>query len=46
LFDYGIDALCGTRVVDSDLALKCVGQGANFRQIMGVKRVTLRKARP
>jgi hypothetical protein len=35
------DALSGTKVVDSDLALRCVSQGANFRQIMGVKRLTM-----
>ncbi len=41
LFDYGVDALSGTKVVDSDLALRCVSQGANFRQIRGVKRLTM-----
>jgi uncharacterized protein (DUF4213/DUF364 family) len=46
LFDYGIDALCGTRVGDANLALKCVSQGANFKQIKGVKRLTLRKDAP
>ena len=35
------DALSGTKVVDSDLALRCVSQGANFRQIRGVKRLTM-----
>ena len=43
LFDYGVDALCGTKVVDSDLALRCVSQGANFRQIKGIERLTLMK---
>jgi uncharacterized protein (DUF4213/DUF364 family) len=43
LFDYGVDALSGTRVVDPDLALRCVSQGANFRQIQGVKRLTMTK---
>lgn len=43
LFDYGVDAVCGTRVKDAELALKCVSQGANFRQIKGVKRFTMRK---
>ncbi len=43
LFDYGIDALCGTKVVDSGLALQCISQGANFRQIRGVKRLTMMK---
>lgn len=44
LFDYGVDALSGTRVVDPDLALRCVSQGANFRQIKGVKRLTMTKS--
>lgn len=41
LFDHGVDALSGTRVVDPDLVLRCVSQGANFRQIKGVRRLTL-----
>ena len=43
LFDYGLDALSGTRVVDTDLALACVSQGANFRQIKGTRRLTMFK---
>ncbi|MBW2067117.1 MAG: hypothetical protein JRJ03_19590 [Deltaproteobacteria bacterium] len=43
LFDYGVHALSGTRVVDADLAHKCVSQGANFRQIKGTRRLTLLK---
>ncbi|MCU0821847.1 MAG: DUF364 domain-containing protein [Spirochaetes bacterium] len=43
LFDYGFDAVSGTRVTDPELALKCVSQGANFRQIKGVKRLTMKK---
>lgn len=42
-FDYGVDALSGTKVVNSDLALRCVSQGANFRQIKGTKRLTMRR---
>jgi len=41
LFDYGMDAVSGTRVVDPELALRCVSEGANFRQIRGVRRLTL-----
>ena len=41
LFDYGINAVAGTKVVDPDLALRCVSQGANFRQIMGTRRLIL-----
>jgi len=41
LFDYGVDAISGTKVVNPELALRCVSQGANFRQIRGVKRLTM-----
>lgn len=41
LFNYGVDAISGTKVVNPELALRCVSQGANFRQIKGVKRLTL-----
>jgi len=41
LFDYGVDALAGTRVTDPDLVLKCISQGANFRQIKGTRRLTM-----
>jgi uncharacterized protein len=43
LFDYGVHALSGTRVMDADLALRCVSQGANFRQIKGTKKLTMTK---
>ncbi len=43
LFDHGLDAISGTRVYDANLALRCVSQGGNFRQIKGVKRLTLMK---
>lgn len=41
LFDYRIDAVSGTRVVDAELAIRCVSQGATFRQIRGVRRLTM-----
>jgi len=44
LFDYGVDAVSGTKVIDPDLALRCVSQGANFRQIKGTKRLTMVKS--
>ena len=43
LFDYGIDAVSGTMVVDSDMVLRCVGQGATFRQIRGIRLLTMKK---
>ena len=41
LFDYNVDAISGTKVVNTELVLRCVSQGANFRQIRGVKRLTM-----
>ena len=35
VFDCGVDAVAGTRVVDSPAALRTVGQGATFPQIRG-----------
>jgi uncharacterized protein (DUF4213/DUF364 family) len=43
LFDYGVDAICGTRVTDPELALRCLSQGANYRQIEGVRQLTMMK---
>jgi uncharacterized protein (DUF4213/DUF364 family) len=43
LFDHGIDAISGTKVLYHVLALRCVSQGANYRQIKGIKRLTLLK---
>jgi len=42
-FEYGVDAVCGTVVIDSEMALRCVSQGATFRQIRGTKRLALEK---
>jgi uncharacterized protein len=42
-FDYGVDAVCGTVVIDTELALRCVNQGATFRQIRGTQRLSLQK---
>jgi uncharacterized protein (DUF4213/DUF364 family) len=43
LFDYGIDAVSGTLVVEPDTVLDCVGQGATFRQIRGIRLLTMKK---
>ena len=43
LFDYGISAISGTLVVDPESVLRCVSQGATFRQIKGVKLLTMTK---
>jgi len=34
-FDHGVDVVSGTRVVDTDLVLTLISQGATFRQVKG-----------
>jgi uncharacterized protein (DUF4213/DUF364 family) len=41
LFDHGIDAIAGTRITDPELALRCVSQGATYRQIRGIRQLTM-----
>jgi uncharacterized protein (DUF4213/DUF364 family) len=42
-FDHGIDAVCGTVVINNTLALRCISEGANFRQIKGTRRLAMIK---
>lgn len=41
LFDYGVDVLSGTQVIDEEAAMRTIGQGAIFPQVAGVRRVTM-----
>ena len=41
LFDYGATIISGTRVMDETAVLRTVGQGAVFRQVQGVKLLTI-----
>ena len=41
LFEYGVAVLSGTIVCDPETAMRCVAEGATFRQIRGVKTVSL-----
>lgn len=43
LFDYGINAISGTRVINPELALRCVSEGATYRQIKGIRKLTIVK---
>ncbi len=43
VFDYGVSAVSGTVVIDPESVLRCVSQGATFRQITGVKLLTMTK---
>jgi uncharacterized protein (DUF4213/DUF364 family) len=40
-FDYGVDAVAGTLVLDVPAVLTCVSQGATFRQIEGKRLLTM-----
>ncbi len=46
LFDHRIDAVSGTKVIDSEMVLRCVSQGATFRQIKGIRLLTMMKEHP
>ncbi len=43
LFDYGVSAISGTKVTDPETVLRCVSQGATFRQITGVRLLTMER---
>ena len=43
LFDYGLDLIAGTRIIDPHEALTVASQGAIFRQMRGVRLVTMAK---
>jgi uncharacterized protein len=45
LFDFGIDIICGAKVIDEDQVICSISQGATFREIKGVKVLTLSKAK-
>ncbi len=43
LFDHGVDVISGTRVVDPETVLRYVSQGATFRQMKGVRLLTMKR---
>lgn len=43
LFDYGVDAISGIRVINPEMVLRDVSQGATFRQIRGIKLLTMKR---
>jgi hypothetical protein len=38
-----VDVISGTRVVDPTLALHCASEGATFRQMRGVRLLTMER---
>mgnify|MGYP001583804476 CR=1 FL=1 len=43
LFDHGIDAICGSKVVDAGAVIRSISEGATFREVTGVRLLTLAK---
>jgi uncharacterized protein (DUF4213/DUF364 family) len=43
LFDHGADVISGTQVVDAELALRCLSEGATFRQMKGIRLLTMER---
>jgi len=43
LFDHGIDAICGAKVIDADKVIRSISEGATFKEITGVRLLTLSK---
>ena len=43
LFEYSVDAISGTMAVGSEQALRCVSKSANFRQMRGIRLLTILK---
>jgi uncharacterized protein (DUF4213/DUF364 family) len=41
LFDYGVNAISGTKVIDPEMVLRCVSQGATFKQLKGIRLLTM-----
>ncbi|MBC8264707.1 MAG: hypothetical protein H8E47_11355, partial [Anaerolineales bacterium] len=41
LFDYGVDVVSGTKVVDAEAVLHCISQGATFKQAKGARLLTM-----
>jgi len=43
LFDHGIDVICGTKVIDSERLIRFISEGATFKEVAGVRLLTLTK---
>jgi uncharacterized protein (DUF4213/DUF364 family) len=41
LFDYGIDAICGSKIIDPDQLIRAISEGATFKEVAGVRLLTL-----
>ena len=45
LFDYGVDVIAGVKVVEPEKTIRSISEGAIFRQVKGVKLLTMSRRR-
>jgi len=43
LFEHGIDAICGSKIIDPDQLIRSISEGATFKEVIGVRLLTLTK---
>jgi uncharacterized protein (DUF4213/DUF364 family) len=41
LFDYGIDVICGSKIIEVEKVIRSISEGATFKEVIGVKLFTL-----
>ncbi len=41
LFRYGIDEICGSRVINDEMVVRFVSEGGSFRDLSGVEQIVL-----
>lgn len=44
LFNYGVNILSGSKIIDESAVLRTVGQSATFQQVQGVRLLTFRRS--
>jgi uncharacterized protein (DUF4213/DUF364 family) len=44
LFDHGIDAICGSKIINPDKLIRSISEGATFKEVTGVRLLTLTKS--
>jgi len=44
LFEYGIDAICGSKIINPDKLIRSISEGATFKEVTGVRLLTLTKS--
>src|SRR4030042_592480 len=46
LFDYGIDAICGSKLIDPDQLIRTIREGRTFKEVTGVRLLPPQKPFP